>query len=85
MRRTDILRNILKTAKTDDIFMLDVDILSWPGDTDVQALPLDDRDGNIVGIVIQHHFPSPVSDADWAAPIWTDDEVFKLTPPKRFR
>lgn len=67
MRRTDIMRNILKKAKTDEIFMLD------------------DWDGNTIGVVIRHHFPSPHGYADWANPTWTDDEVFKITPPKRFR
>ena len=85
MRRIDTMRSILKKAKTDNIYMLDVDILARPGDTDVQALPLDNADGDIIGVVVQHHFPSPIEDGDWAAPVWTDDEVFKLTPPKRFR
>ena len=85
MRRLDVLRNILKKAKTNDIYMLDVDILARPGDIDVQALPIEDWEGNVTGVVIEHHYPSPDTDADWAAPIWTDDEVFKLTPPKRFR
>ena len=85
MRRIDTMRKILKNAKTNDIYMLDVDALARPGDTDVQALPLDNADGDIIGVVVQHHFPSPDADSDWAAPTWTSDEVFKLTPPKRFR
>ena len=83
MRRTDIMRNILKKAKTDEIFMLDVDVLARPDDIDVQALPLDDWDGNTIGVVIRHHFPSPHGYADWANPTWTDDSVFKITPQKR--
>ena len=85
MRRLDTMRKILKKAKADSIFMLDVDTMAWPDDIDVQALPLDNADGDIIGVVVQHHFPSPDADSDWAAQTWTSDEVFKLTPPKRFR
>lgn len=85
MRRLDVLRNILKKAKTNDIYMLDVNVLAKPGDIDVRALPIEDWEGNVTGVIIEHHYPSQDTDADWAAPIWTYHEVFKITPPKRFR
>ena len=49
MRRLDVLRNILKKAKTNDIYMLDVDILARPGDIDVQAIPIENLEGSVTG------------------------------------